>query len=252
MAKENSKPGGRKGGTLYPKIDLEKAVKYSKKLVSKTHTGPQPDSIILTGVFDSGTWPGKERLSATKQFGLLNGDSKAYNATELAKKINSSPVEELPEHLKEACLKPKMFKTLYDTFINDTVTDAKIKQQLLNHEVHPESADECVGIFKASLIYAGLAQLVDTDKFQVLGAPVQQKKEAAVSADPDNEDDSKGNEQKDGTDIGEGNQGQQNPELKIKRNSNSSNVNVNIDIDPSMDPEKLEKLLKLLKNYGAI
>lgn len=31
-----------------------------------------------------------------------------------------------------------------------------------------------------------------------------------------------------------------------------SNINVNIDVDPSMDPEKLEKLLKLLKNYGAI
>ena len=31
-----------------------------------------------------------------------------------------------------------------------------------------------------------------------------------------------------------------------------SNVSINIDIDPSMDPEKLEKQLKLLKAYGVI
>jgi hypothetical protein len=63
MAKETSKSkGGRKGGTIYPKVTLDKAVQYSKKLVSKTHTGPQPKKIILPGVFGAASWVGDVKL----------------------------------------------------------------------------------------------------------------------------------------------------------------------------------------------
>ncbi len=31
--------GGRKGGTLFPKLNLKQALEYAEKLVSKTHTG---------------------------------------------------------------------------------------------------------------------------------------------------------------------------------------------------------------------
>jgi len=52
-AKKTSPPkGGRKGGTGYPKVKLEQAVAYAKKLVGKTHTGPQPALTILPGVFE--------------------------------------------------------------------------------------------------------------------------------------------------------------------------------------------------------
>ncbi|MBW1298114.1 hypothetical protein [Aquimarina litoralis] len=83
----NSSSRGAKGGKRYPKLNLEKAIEYSKRLVSKTHTGPQPKKVILPGVFDSNTWLGGQRLSGTKQYGLIEGDSKAYSASELAKQI---------------------------------------------------------------------------------------------------------------------------------------------------------------------
>jgi hypothetical protein len=39
--------GGRKGGRQFPQISLKDAFEYAKRLVSKTHTAPQPEAIIL-------------------------------------------------------------------------------------------------------------------------------------------------------------------------------------------------------------
>ena len=76
--------GGRKGGVLFPKIGLKQALEYAKKVVSKTHTGPQPEKTILPGVFGSAGPTGKVRASALKQYGLLEGAVDGYQATKLA------------------------------------------------------------------------------------------------------------------------------------------------------------------------
>jgi hypothetical protein len=72
-AQENAKmpKGGRKGGTIFPRLNLKQALEYSKKLVSKTAVAPQPGATILAGVFNNAGPEGKVRLSALKQFGLL-------------------------------------------------------------------------------------------------------------------------------------------------------------------------------------
>jgi hypothetical protein len=79
--------GGRKGGTQFPQVSLAKAADYAKKLVSKTHTGPQPAAIILKGVFDAKGGKGQVRAGALKQYGLLAGSSDAYTASQLAKDL---------------------------------------------------------------------------------------------------------------------------------------------------------------------
>ena len=53
--------GGRKGGTIFPRINLEQALQYADKLVSKTHTGPLPEATILAGVFNNAGPGGKVR-----------------------------------------------------------------------------------------------------------------------------------------------------------------------------------------------
>jgi hypothetical protein len=121
--------GGSKGGLRFPQISLKDAHGYAKKLVSKTHTGSQPASIILTGVFGSGTNPGKIRASAMKQFGLMDGLAEAYSASSLAKKLVAAPLDEQPTVLRTAVLKPEVFKSLYETFKGDRVSVAKIRQQ---------------------------------------------------------------------------------------------------------------------------
>lgn len=113
--------GGRKGGTIFPRINLGEAVDFAKKLVGKTHSGAQPAAVILAGVFGSTSNPGKIRISALKQFGLLKGDSTAYEASDLAKQIAAAPPEEVHPLLQSACVIPPVFKTLLDTFHGDVV-----------------------------------------------------------------------------------------------------------------------------------
>ncbi len=257
MANKTNNKGGRKGGTRYPKISLEKAVGYAKRLVSKTHTSAQPASVVKPGVFDSNTWLGDLRLSGTKQYGFVEGDSKAYSASELAKKINASPKDELPTLLMTACLKPKIFNTLHKTFHGETVNTAKLKQQALNSGVHPENAEECVNTFIESLVFCGLATITDSDKIEINSQPttiVEDNEESELLEDNNEE---QGSEIQNTKPEEQPNKAIPKPQMEegtfqMNKKKGASNINVNIDIDPSMDPEKLEKLLKLLKGYGAI
>jgi len=68
--------GGRKGGTAYPRLPLSAALEYSDKLVSKTHTGPQPASTILAGVFNNAGPIGFVRAASLRKYGLLEGEKR--------------------------------------------------------------------------------------------------------------------------------------------------------------------------------
>lgn len=247
--KEKKKPpkGGRKGGAFYPKIDLKKAVEYNKKLVSKTHTSPQPASVIHPGVFNTNGTEGVVRASALRQFGLLNDDKTKMEALELGKNIASSPPDELSPLLQDACLKPKVFKQLFETFKGDSVTVPKLRQQAVKLKVHPDSADDCVTIFISSLQYCGLAR-ADGDGYflnsvvnvtsKVEEPSLENPEEAVEEQDPEMDLQDKKGDNKNKTQV-------------IKRNP-SSPVQVTLNLDSTMDSDKLEKFLKLLKTYGAI
>jgi hypothetical protein len=255
-AKTKPPKGGRKGGTLYPKINLEEALGYSEKLVAKTHTGAQPAATILPGVFESPSTTGKVRASAVKQFGLLGGDISAYQATELAKKIVAATPEERPGLVRSALLNSKLFKEIFDTFHGDTVTKAKIKQRTLGLNVHPESADECVELFVDSAVTAGLAS-VNGDSIVLVSAgaitPV-----AAPSVGPNSNGPDEGREVMEDVDAhaAEGTVGAKNTGMAgtpgVAAHTNKAGVTVNLNVDSSSDPDKLQKQLELLKKFGVI
>jgi hypothetical protein len=238
--------GGRKGGTQFPRLDLKQAIDFAKRLVSKTHTGPQPEKIILKGVFNNTGPTGKVRAATMKQYDLLQGSPQAYEASDMAKQIAAAPSSEVSQLYKNACLKPKLFKTLYDTFHGDEVAKAKIRQQAANLKVHPDSLDECVSIFVKSAVFASLAsENGDNVTFTAAqGSSSLEEKGSKLG------DDSGSTEEKE--------------EEKTHREGESLNsssrmslsgrmkAQVEIKIDPSMDPEKLEKLLGVLKKYGQI
>src|SRR6266496_3026903 len=174
VEKKKMPKGGRKGGAQFPQTPLKQAVEFARKLVAKTHNGPQPENIVLKGVFNSATAPGKVRASALKQYDLMQGESTAYDATELARSINSAPQDELSPLLHKAFLHPKIFKALFETFQNDTVSRAKIRQQALKLNVHPDSADKCVDLFVESAVYAGVASEKDGE-IQISGSVLPSK-----------------------------------------------------------------------------
>lgn len=251
--KKGSRPegAGRKGGTRFPQEDLSRAVGYAKKLVSKTHSGPQPENNILLSVFNNKGPAGKVRVSVLKQYGLMKGTSKAYEATQLARDITVAPPDELSPLLHKAFMQAPVFKSLFESFQNDTTSLAKLQRQASVQKVHVDSLSKCVDVFVKSLVFAGLGS---NNADQVTLKPSAL---APTSGDPDIDDKDKSD---DGADTLKPNAKQEEERdaespsrTKLKGMTNqSSDVRVNITIDPTMDPEKLEKHLSVLKKYGVI
>ena len=129
---------------------------YSKKLVSKTHTGPQPEKTILPGAFGNAGPVGRVRASALKQYGLLEGAVDAYKATKLSKDIDAALIGGRPPLLQAAFLNSKLFSQIFEIFHGDTVSKAKIEQRAKGLNVHPESAGECAQLFIESALTASL------------------------------------------------------------------------------------------------
>jgi hypothetical protein len=245
--KKDMPKGVRKGGTRYPRYTLAETITWARKLVSKTHLGAQPQDIIFASVVDSKSTAGEIRVSALKQYGLMQGPSKAYEATPLAKAIVAAPVDELPTLLSQAALSPPIFKSLFDTFHGDEFPRAKIRQRAADLQVHPDQADQCVDIYVAALEFSGLGS-VNGDKIshRPAAAPVNTLDENS------NEDES--------DQANEAGEDEHDPEADdieeagaLPRSATPRAVfHVNVNLDASLDTEKLQKQLQLLKRFGAI
>lgn len=261
--------GGRKGGTVFPRVALSDAIGYARKLVSKTHVSPQPKELILSGVVGAKTGIGDVRMSALKQYGFLKGDTKShFSADELAKRIAAAPSEELILLYRQAILKPAVFKKLFDTFHGDTVSKAKLKQRAADLKVHPDETARCVELYASGMMTAGLVE-VDGDQIKHLASSdVTTVSTANVEGEVKPETTGDGSE---------GDEAQEAPQTDIQDASTVANgaddretvgearklssidqsrpravFNVNVTLDSSLDIEKLQKQLELLKRFGAI
>lgn len=242
--------GGRKGGAQFPQLNLSKAEEYAKKLVSKTHVGPQDSSVIFPGVFGTSGPEGGVRASALKQYGLLEGEKAAYSATQLAKDLVAAPGAEKALLRQRAFLSARIFKTLFDTFNGDTVLVSKIGQQASKLQVHPDNQERAATIFVESASHAGLATR-DGDNVTFKTNHALQSEPPAVLentqineiAEPEEvdqgSDDTPRDPKADDGDVGQ-------------RNTARAVINVNVTLDSSLDTDKLERQLKLLRRYGAL
>ena len=264
--KTKTKPTGRKGGTIFPRIALKEALTYAKKLVSKTAVGPQPEQTILAGVFGNAGGPGKIRLSALKQFGLLEGTPAAYKATQLAKDIEAAPDDTARQALfRRAVLSPKVYREVFNTHHGDIASRAKVRGRALALEVHPDVGDTFTGLFIESALTAGLAT-AEGDDIRLISATDAVQPPAQTSADEDDENAETGDE--DDTEALAREQ-----EEKVKKDPLAANnhpnvqddtgsparprqraadITLNLTVDSSLDGEKLEKQLALLRRFGLI
>jgi len=257
--------GGRKGGTIFPRLTLKQALEYSKKLVSKTAVSPQPEATVLAGVFDNAGSEGKIRLSALKQLGLLEGSSSAYKATKLARDIGVAADEtEKQSLLRRAMLTSKVYKELFDTYKGDQASKAKLRgraQQLL---VHPDFSEKCAELFMTSAVTAGLATS-EGDDIRLIAAtdsalPEVETRDGseletgellegdAGAAAKDDDDAERGKalvspSMTAGTDV---------TKPLAPRPRTAADVTVNLTVDSSLDGDKLGKQLELLRHYGLI
>ncbi|MER2539594.1 MAG: hypothetical protein ABTQ26_10170 [Azonexus sp.] len=259
--------GGRKGGATFPRIKLDEAIGFARKLVGKTHTGPQPQDVILSGVIGAKGGRGGIRMSALKQYGFLKGDQKVnFSACDLAKKIAAAPAEELSSLFRQAILKPTVFKKLFDTFHGDTVSKSKLKQRAADLNVHPDETETCVNLYVSGMTTAGLVTVEGEQVRHLASSHVATVSEICVEGetDPEMADDELGAPELDyNSDIGtsmSANGADEREEIdkahSPRRHTAQSGpravFNVNVTLDSSLDIEKLQKQLELLKHFGAI
>jgi hypothetical protein len=230
-----------KGGTRFPRYGLKEAIEWARKLVSKTHNGPQVADIIYASVIDSKGPRGEIKASALKQYNLMEGPKDAYTATSLAKSIASTPKEELAPLLGQAALSPGLFKSLFDTFHGDSVTTAKLRQRAAELNVHPDNLDAAISIYVSSLTIAQLVT-IDGDKIQHRRAGDLE----GTRVSEENDESIQDTEEETGEDRPPA------PERDTISKSPRAIFNVTVNLDATLDSEKLEKQLALLKRYGAI
>ncbi len=264
--KTKTKPTGRKGGTIFPRIPLEEALKHSKKLVSKTAIGPQSEQTVLAGVFGNSSGQGKIRLSALKQFGLLAGTRAGYKATPLAKEIESAPDETAKKTLlRRTMLSPRVYREIFNTYHGDVASKAQIRNRALGLDVHPDVGDTCTDLFIASAVTAGIAT-VEGDNARLISAT--ETSEAATPEFPDEDGEEADTIDADDPETVTQNQDEtakndlapQNSQARsrddpgnaVRPRQRVADVTLNLTVDSSLDGEKLEKQLALLRRFGLI
>jgi len=259
-AKKRAMPrGGKKGGTMFPRVSLADALIYARKLVSKTHTGPQPRDVILMGVIGSKHDKGELGMSALKQYGLMKGDTKLnFSAEELAKKIAAAPSDEAIPLYRKAALKPAVFKSLFDTFHSDTVSKAKIRQRAHDLKVHPDETGNCVDLYLSSMATAELVVVAGEQVTHVasadatsLAVAANDGAEGAAMDAAERASEEPSNPPSDGSGA-EGTEVTSLADSRAKVPAPRAVFNVNVTLDSSLDIEKLQKQLELLRRYGAL
>jgi hypothetical protein len=203
--------------------------------------------VVLSGVLGSTSSTGEIKVSALKQYGFLDGPSTGYVATDLSKKIASAPDEEILPLLRQATLTPPVFKGLFDTFHGDEVSKARIKQRACELKVHPDLSDKCTEIYISAICFSKLGSL-DGDKITHISS-------SEISGGDKVSEDSISTNLEDGEDL--------NSELKVEvpprseiavsaERGGGAVFHVNVTLDSSLDIEKLQRQLEILKRYGAI
>ncbi len=232
--------GGPKGGTRFPKHDLKSLVKHINELCSKTHSKAIDIEQLNAGVFHVRTKSpaGKIKYSSLKQYGLVKGGYKDIEATELCKKINLAAEEEKKELLRKAFLKVEVFKKTLETYQGSTINKSKIKQYANGLKVHPANLDQFMDIFVSSAKFAGLCSVKDDEV-------------TFLTTDDVMDEEIEDNKEQD-SDSGEENKEDDTVDQPIKKTGGSLKPNIQINVDPTLDPEKLEKQLKILKRFGLI
>jgi len=173
-----------------------------------------------------------------------------------------------PNPLPERCPLPRR---LFNTSLNPVhparlrrlfpqqVPRLLVRQRAKELGVHPASADECAQIFIDSAITSGLGTLSAENLALINAGAIATLASAPAPSLPDgNEPEEQAEETEKEQVLGEaeekptlGNHGGTPSRLHTNGVPNAD-VRVNLTVDSSSDPDKLEKQLKLLKQFGLL
>jgi len=149
-------------------------------------------------------------------------------------------------------LREQIFETLH----GDTVSKARVEQVVKGLEVHPDSAEECAQLFIDSAIAAGLGTS-SGDSITLASAENAPPSPEAIPGDGV-EGEATGTDREDPEDAKlaakqvPGETGLDAGKERPAALGNRPGVILNLNVDPSSDPDKLEKQLRLLRQFGII
>ena len=186
----------------------------------------------------------------------MEGNKNAYQGSQLAKDIGAAPPEEQPPLLQRAFRSSKMFNQILETYRGDPVSKAKIEQRAKGLDVHPETPSECAQLFMDSAVTAGLGTMngesivlvnaASTPAPEAASAEVTEQAIEPEEAEPEAAEPELPAEPEPATPPKNGDN------VAVPPRGVKADVAVNLNVDSSSDPDKLEKQLKLLRQYRLI
>jgi hypothetical protein len=176
----------RERSTRYPGVSLPESLKLCESINSLGLDGLSAAEIASAlGYKNIKTNTFSARLSAARQFGLLNLTGDGYALTSLARAI-LHPVEpaELPRLHREALLKPPLYAELAERLASKRVPDATILGNILyhNHHIIASSKQSAAEAFLESARFAGA--LSEDQIFLPDGAVTPSTPRAIARAEP--------------------------------------------------------------------
>lgn len=228
---------GRKGGTKYPHYSLKELQQDLMPLCSKTRPKPLSIPQIAAGIFkySVGSVAAEIRISALRQFGLVEGKNAAIQATDVCLKAAAGSPEEKLSALRQAFLNAKPFRDAYETFRNQPTSKDKIASYAATSlEVHMDNKNDFAVKFVESAVLTELCT-IQGDSI-TMGSWIPQ--ELTVEEGPKREE-------KIMPQV-------PSPEAVKETKKMYGGITILIQIDSALDSNKLEEHLKLLKKYGLI
>jgi len=236
LSQEGKHKGGRKGGKTYPRYSLEELDKYIERVSSKASTKPLDHKSFCAGVFDIKHNPVcKTKISALKQFGLIEEKGNELLATQLCKQVGFRPKEERAPYYAEAFKKVDLFVLAAGTYGGKKATLAQLGTYAVETlGIHFDNKEGFATKLIDSAKIAGLCHEQDDGYvFSSIDSSETQEREA------------------EGTTEG-GVQAPAKPPEQKTESRTGGRVNIELKIDSTVSPEQLEKYLQKLRDFGLI
>ena len=248
---DNLSKRGKKGGTKFPNYSLKQILPCLKELISKTTAKPTTIEQLSAGVFKmkAKSAEGKIKYSSLKQFGLAGGEYTKITSTKLASQIVLASEGEKSVYLREAFLNAPTFKNVFETFQDSSVQKLKIAgYSVSNLKIHIDASDKFLKSLLDSCEVAKMCTISGDEVNFINGKEANNTNNNDLDGgvlereEDENSEDSKDDFQED----------ENFPEFKTNTNNQKNKPNIDLKIDPTLDADKLEKQLKVLRKYGLI
>lgn len=150
----------------YPAFSLAVAITKIKAVYdADKRTATTPEVIVGHLGYKNTDGPGGRALSCLRQYGLLEQAGAYWRVSDAAFNILHLPADD-PEKarlLREAALKPNLYRQLQDEYPDGLPSDAALRSNLLKRGFNPDSIESVILDFRTTMAFAKVADVSHND-----------------------------------------------------------------------------------------